>query len=689
MANRVGQQLGNYRLVRLLGDGAFAEVYLGEHALLGTQAAIKVLNALLTSQEAQKFQDEARMIARLKHPNIVRVLEFGMQGKIPYLVMDYAPNGTLHDRHVSGTPVPLNTVVGYIKQVADALQYAHNAKLIHRDVKPENLLVGERNEILLSDFGIAVAAHSTRTQVIQDKIGTLPYMAPEQIDGYPVPASDQYALGIIVYQWLTGELPFQGTDVEIITKHRHAPPPPLRAKVPSIPPMVEQAVLMALQKDPKKRFASIQAFAYALEQAYLQAIAPTLPVVTPTPQVISPTLPVGQFTPPNPAAPVAKMYPPMPTRRPGTLICKRDGNFQFMVWSPDGKYIASTANQYIYIWDAASGKDVYNYNHSNIVRRVTWAPDGKWLASSSIDKTIQIRASKTGKLEFTYTGHFGAVKDVSWAPDSRLIVSASDDNSVHIWDMLTGYAISTYRDTLAAAWSPDGAFLAIAGTTGIQILDRGSLHQVAHVAFNEQISGVLNLKWSPNSRFLASYQLSGRANINLVQIWDTRSGRLLFNCDGSSMIWSPDGAFLATWTKGSERQSGTEIPRTRPARRISRSPLPQQVVQQQTVLGTSQQPHDVVQIWDVAAKKNVYIYTGHRQQISTVAWSPNGARIASASRDGTVQVWNATSGNYVFIYREHGGAVLNALYSPDGTSIASLGRGNSNVSISINIWAAS
>src|SRR5436190_16734740 len=119
MANRVGQQLGNYQLIHLLGEGGFAEVYLGEHIHLGTQAAIKVLHTQLTSDDVDKFRTEARTITRLIHPHIVRVLEFGVEGKTPFLVMDYAPHGTLRKLHPKGTQLPLEIIVTYVKQVAD------------------------------------------------------------------------------------------------------------------------------------------------------------------------------------------------------------------------------------------------------------------------------------------------------------------------------------------------------------------------------------------------------------------------------------------------------------------------------------------------------------------------------------------------------------------------------------------
>lgn len=267
MADRVGQQLGNYQLTRLLGEGGFAEVYLGEHIHLGSQAAIKVLHSQLSSDDIDGFRKEARTIVRLIHPNIVRVLEFGIEGKTPFLVMDFAPKGTLRQRHPKGTVLPLETIVSYVKQMADALQYAHDEKLIHRDIKPENMLIGRRNEILLSDFGIAIVAQSSRYQSTQDMAGTIAYMAPEQIQAHPRPASDQYSLGIVVYEWLTGERPFHGSFSEIAIKHTLVPPPPLHEKMPTISRDVEQVVMRSLAKDPHNRYVNVQDFANALEQA--------------------------------------------------------------------------------------------------------------------------------------------------------------------------------------------------------------------------------------------------------------------------------------------------------------------------------------------------------------------------------------------------------------------------------------
>ncbi len=277
MADRIGQQLGNYRLVSLLGQGGYAEVYLGQHVRLDLQAAIKVLHTHLSGKEAEHFQQEAETIAKLRHSAIVRVFDFDVQEGTPFLVMDYAPNGSLRRRHPQGEVVPLPQIVSYVRQVAAALQYAHEQKLIHRDVKPENMLLGWHEEVLLSDFGIATVAHSSGSFSAEAAVGTIAYMAPEQIQGHPRPASDQYALGVTVYEWLCGERPFSGSFTELVTQHLWQPPPPLLGRAPVISPAVEQVVLRALAKDPKQRFATVAAFAEALEQASQEALLPAAP----------------------------------------------------------------------------------------------------------------------------------------------------------------------------------------------------------------------------------------------------------------------------------------------------------------------------------------------------------------------------------------------------------------------------
>ncbi|HEV2580606.1 MAG TPA: protein kinase [Ktedonobacteraceae bacterium] len=312
MADLTGQQLGNYRIIRLIGRGGFADAYLGEHIYLRTQVAIKVLQAKVANDEdLEGFLKEARTIAHLIHPNIVRVTDFGVEAETPFLVMDYAPKGTLRQRHPKGTIIPITTIIPYVRQVAMALQHAHDEKLVHRDIKPENMLLGRKDEVLLSDFGIALVSQSSRYESTQDVVGTVAYMSPEQIQGKPRPASDQYSLAVVVYEWLSGDRPFHGSFTELCTQHMFASPPPLRERVPGISPDIEHVVTTALAKDPKQRFGSVLAFANALEQANQVSQPMPSPVVKPAPE-ITPSAP-----PPTPAKEVAA-WPPTQVASPPT-----------------------------------------------------------------------------------------------------------------------------------------------------------------------------------------------------------------------------------------------------------------------------------------------------------------------------------------------------------------------------------
>jgi eukaryotic-like serine/threonine-protein kinase len=267
MADRIGQQLGLYRLVRFIGRGSFAEVYLGEHVRLLTQAAVKVFPTQVTGEAEERFQEEVRVLARLGHPHIMPILDYAVQDGVPFLAMDYTTNGTLRRLFPKGTPQAPGAILPYMWQVADALHYAHGQHVIHRDVKPENMLLDAHNEVLLNDFSIGVVSQRSRYQATQEIVGAATYLAPEQIEALARPASDQYALAVLVYEWLSGTPPFEGSTKEVMAKHLFADPQPLHERVRTISPAVEAVIRGALSKDPADRFPSVESFAAALEQA--------------------------------------------------------------------------------------------------------------------------------------------------------------------------------------------------------------------------------------------------------------------------------------------------------------------------------------------------------------------------------------------------------------------------------------
>ena len=274
----IDSQFGAYRLQELLGQGDATEVYVAEHVQQQTRVAVKLMYGEWGEEKAERFLTQSSPLTDLHHPHIVPIMDFGIEQNVAYLVMEYMPHGNLRQRHLRGTRVPLEQVLRYVHQVASALTYIHERGLVHRDVKPHNMLLDRAGEVKLSDFGIATVSHSISPLRSSSRSfeGTVPYAAPEQLQGQPRRASDQYALAITIYEWLTGDWPFNGTFHEITHQHLFVQPASLQEKGVNCPPNVEQVILRALEKEPEKRFPSIKYFADELEWAYKVAQAKEL-----------------------------------------------------------------------------------------------------------------------------------------------------------------------------------------------------------------------------------------------------------------------------------------------------------------------------------------------------------------------------------------------------------------------------
>jgi tRNA A-37 threonylcarbamoyl transferase component Bud32 len=273
MDNLVGKNLGRYHVIEPLGQGGMASVYKGFDNSLERNVAIKIIRADKkegTEQDAflKRFQREARALAQLDHPYILKVLDYGEQEGTPYLIMPFVPGGTLKAR--MGHPIPYREAAVLLAPIAQALDYAHHRKIIHRDVKPANILIGESNTPLLSDFGIAKILESeeaTQLTATGIGIGTPDYMAPEQWLGKVDARTDIYSLGIVFFQMVTGHLPFSAdTPAAVLLKHMHDPLPRPTSFVPDLPEAVEHVLYKALAKESESRFQDMGAFAEALEK---------------------------------------------------------------------------------------------------------------------------------------------------------------------------------------------------------------------------------------------------------------------------------------------------------------------------------------------------------------------------------------------------------------------------------------
>jgi serine/threonine protein kinase len=258
------RKLGKYEIKERLGRGGMAEVYRGYHANLDREVAIKVLHAFLADDPEFKsrFEREAQNVAKLKHPNIVQVydFEYDSDGESYYMVMELVGGPTLKDRLTEmasrGEQMPLEESIRIIREAASALAYAHSRSMIHRDVKPANLMLDHDNRVVLTDFGIAKIVTGAQFTASGGMVGTPAYMAPEQGLGEAGDErSDLYSLGIILFQLVTGKLPYDAdTPLAIILKHLNAPIPSVRALNPDVPEAVERIITKAIAKDPADRY---------------------------------------------------------------------------------------------------------------------------------------------------------------------------------------------------------------------------------------------------------------------------------------------------------------------------------------------------------------------------------------------------------------------------------------------------
>lgn len=685
-----GKLLGNYRVERLIGHGGFADVFLGEHIYLKTQAAIKVLHTRLNQDQhsIEYFLTEARTIARLTHPHIIRVLDFGTEQDTPYLVMEFAPNGTLRQHLPRQVPLSVSMAVYYVKQIASALQHAHNHHFIHRDVKPENFLLGANYEVLLSDFGVSSLAHSSKSLTTQEVAGTIAYMAPEQIEGKPRQASDQYALGVVMYEWLTGRHPFTGSFTEIATQHMFTPPPGLRTLDPNIPAAVEEVVLIALAKKPEERYLDIESFARALEEAARTSLAPgevallgqepgspeirdflykTLNVAVATGV---PTLGPGEVatlpprleqlqlhdTPATLAAntpeklPVVTV-PPVQVQKGGTPVSRRTF---FGVLAGFTLVLGAGA---LGFWELSLRRDNSNASTTPVstANPKHGTPTGTAQADTQSptsttdptpDPTVQTQVSQP--IIFQQNT---AVYSVAWNHNGGLAASSGNGPLIQIWHPASGQVQNTLNTgqvhIYSLAWAPDNTRLAASygdGTASVW-----DTTQSVYNSLQGRLARRINsIRWSPDGGYLVTG--GGDGSVNL---WSASDGTLLNTYTGHSgyvniAVWSPNGNLIA---------SGGQ--------------------------------DNALQIWNPSTMHLVALGSGHTQEIISLDWSPDSSRIITGSKDGTARIWDARSGALLRTYTGHRSYVVAVAWSPNGQKVASGGGDHLNLptDTSAQVWS--
>ncbi|MBP8857449.1 MAG: serine/threonine protein kinase [Anaerolineaceae bacterium] len=701
MTDLTNQSIGRYHILEQLGQGGMATVYKAYDTRLEREVAIKVIRVdqfapAILERILARFEREAKALARLTHPNIVHVNDYGEHNGIPYLVMDYLPGGTL--KQLLGMPMPFAQAASLLLPIARALDYSHRRDILHRDVKPSNILLNEESDPLLSDFGVAkILEEGTGSTLTGTGIGlgTPEYMAPEQWVGKAVPASDLYSLGVVFYELVTGHKPYTAdTPAAILIKQTSDPLPRPKQYIPDLPDEVERVIFKALAKKPEDRYETMAAFAVALESlVHVQAVA------APGPQPPEPTIAHKNPEPSQipmqdhvlPAEPeTVDIFTPQ-NAKPQTLNSEKLPRKLWPVFLGLGALIL-IVSVYLFI-------DKPNMEGPAIPVILT--------ASSTVDErvaleaTLQLTPTKTPvkvtptalplevavtqtlvyklgvpEILYTLTGHTDHVSSVAFSPDGSILASGSSDNTIILWDVGSGEKLHTLvghpGDVLNVAFSPDGNTLASGSRDWMGILwDVKSGEKLRNLVGHT--GSVRSVAFSPDGSTLASGSYD-----NTIILWDASSGEILHTLAGHtgsvrSVAFSPDGSTLASgsydgtiilWDVKSGIKLRTLTRHTDAVSSVAFSP-------DGSTLASSSGDGTII-LWDVTSGELLQTLIGHTDYVTSVAFSPDGSTLASGSYDDTIILWDASSGEILHTLAGHTGSVRSVAFSPDGSTLASV-----------------
>jgi WD40 repeat protein/serine/threonine protein kinase len=765
------RQIGEYHILGEVGRGGMGVVYKARHRSLHRLAAVKMVlqGTFASAQQLHRFQLEAELAARVQHANIVQVYEIGSHDGQPFLAMEWVEGGSLA-KQVDGRPWPAAEAARLIESLAHAIHAAHSQGVIHRDLKPANVLLQAlatdehrstqmKNEAKaisgpaigvhpcssvahclakITDFGLARPlqgdAGLTKTGVI---VGTPGYMAPEQASGTNAlvgPAADVFALGVMLYELLTGQRPFQGDSaLEVLRAVTSAEPTRPRRLQPSMPRDLEAVVLKCLEKEPGRRYP------LALELAEdLRRFLDHKPVQARGASVVGR---LGRWARRNRGVAAAlcvialllisvAIASSIAALRFERLADEREVARTEAVSAAtkavaeknraDREADAAWRNQYI----AHMNRVESDWEHGNIFRildtlafyrepppdrpdvrgwewyyqdrlchqevrtlrghaALAFSPDGKRLASASGDgRTVKVWDASTGQEILSLKG----VTNVAFSPDGKRLASASYDSTVRLWDAASGQELRALKGhtgvVSSVAFSPDGTRLASCGADQtVRLWDAASGQELRTLKGHTGAQGVA---FSPDGILLAS-----AANGEPVKVWDAVRGQELralkgHNDGANGVAFSPDGTLLASanwdgtvsvWDTVRGQELRTLKGHTGQIWSVAFSP--------DGTLLASAGIDKTVRLWDAASGQELRTLKGHTLAATSVVFCPDGAHLASASDDGTVKVWAAASSQECRTLKGHTSPVLVVAFSPDGTLLASAG-----IDMTVRLWDA-
>jgi serine/threonine protein kinase/WD40 repeat protein len=571
-------RIGKYEILAELGRGGMGTVYKARDPVLDRVVALKTMlgDVLAEPGMRERFLREARSAARLQHPNIVTVFEFGEVEGIPFIAMEFLEGDNLSEAGERGRLPDLASKLGVITQVCDGLGFAHRRGVVHRDVKPSNIYVLPSGTVKIMDFGIAWIEGGTTTTRTGEVLGTPAYMAPEQFSGQPVDYRvDIWAVGVILYELLTGRKPFDANTVgALIYQIVHAPPAPIDPRQCPLPAHLLAVVELALAKDPRQRFQDLADLARALHElgGDLPTASHLLSAPGPKPAIDSDvTLSNTPFALPDvpPASEtrglVMRQVPRPPTS--GRVVFIDEGTFgetrkvQTLLLSlDDSVLVAGGMDGSIHVWDLATRTKISTLRnrvhmrtgHGSLTTCLTFSGDGSLLASGHLDGAIYLWEVATGLELDVRLGHEGAVGGLAFPPGDGTLISAGADATIKFWDLpalRSGDARRTMRrqpDAVTCLGLADGGKLVVTGHAGRTLRAHEIASQKLVATLHGHHATPSALAVSPSGNLVASGARDGAVLVHHLETREQRGGHHEHSRSVAGLAFFPDGQRVAS-----------------------------------------------------------------------------------------------------------------------------------------------